>query len=316
MHEVWTGWRAVIGHWDALTTGHTRTRGTTPVAAEISDLVQQTGQLAYASARWTPARAHASQVRDAASLVPSLADLTTALAAVHQAADAISRITATDRQAVIDAATGGRLYTPTRLLPDKYDIPQPYASAPPAHRDALLAAYDTTLAAATRNAAALDDLATAFDAPSSMLAAARRATTTTRSPLGQQTGPEHHLGRAAPGRTEQVLHKLHIGDPVLLLRAAVIDQAAYDLVAEAATKARSRATVAARSRTARVRQGAASARLASQDMPLTPPKPGTEHSSATTQRPLATRRQQLVPGGTSGPCGLSRARQASGPLGR
>jgi hypothetical protein len=44
------------------------------------------------------------------------------------------------------------------------------------------------------------------------------------------------------------LRKLHIRDPALLLRAAVIDQAGHDLVAEATTKARSRASVTARSR--------------------------------------------------------------------
>jgi hypothetical protein len=41
MHQTWTCWRAVTGHWDILTTGHTRTPATTPVAAEISDLVSR-----------------------------------------------------------------------------------------------------------------------------------------------------------------------------------------------------------------------------------------------------------------------------------
>jgi hypothetical protein len=130
-----------------LTTGHQRTPGTTPVAAEISDLVQRTGQLAYANPRCTPACARASQIRDPASLAYSTGDVTNALAAVHHAADAITRIAANDQAAVIDAAFDDRLYLPTRLLPDKYDIASPYSPAPPTHTEALLAAYESALGA-------------------------------------------------------------------------------------------------------------------------------------------------------------------------
>jgi hypothetical protein len=86
---------------------------------------QQTGQLAYANPHWTPACARTSQIRAPASLACSPADITVDLGAVHHAADAISRITALDHQAVTDAATDHRLYIPTRLLSDKYDIPRP-----------------------------------------------------------------------------------------------------------------------------------------------------------------------------------------------
>jgi hypothetical protein len=79
VHQACASWRTVTGHFDILTTGHRRTPGTTPVTAEISDLVQRTGQLAYANPHWTPARAHTSQIRDPASLAPSPADLTSPL---------------------------------------------------------------------------------------------------------------------------------------------------------------------------------------------------------------------------------------------
>ena len=119
-------------------------------------------------------------------LAHSPADIITVLAAVHHAADAIHQIAATDHQAVLDAAADHRLYVPTRLLPDKYDIPHPYTSAPRAHSDALLAAYDTAIEATTRITAALDDLATAVNSPSSLLAAARRASATARQDQRRQ----------------------------------------------------------------------------------------------------------------------------------
>jgi len=55
------------------------------------------------------------------------------------------------------------------------------------------------------------------------------------------TAPDPALQAQAspvPGRTELALRKLRIRDPALLLRAAVIDQTARNLVAEATTKAR------------------------------------------------------------------------------
>jgi hypothetical protein len=143
LHQACASWRTVTGHFDTLTTGHKRTPSTTPVAAEISDLVQRTGQLAYVNPQWTPDRAHASQIRDPASLAPSRADLASPLTAVHHAVDALTRITAEDHQAVVYAIDDDRLYVPTRLLPDSYDIPHPYTPAPPGHTQAILVAYDT-----------------------------------------------------------------------------------------------------------------------------------------------------------------------------
>ena len=143
MGGTWTSWRAITGHWDIVTTGAWRGSGLTPVAYEIDDLVVQTGRLAYRNPRWTPACSDTSQTRDLRDLAYSAHSISAALSTVHHAADVINRIAADDHRAVLDAANDNRLYVPTRLLPDTYDIPQPYTPAPCAYLDALLIAYDT-----------------------------------------------------------------------------------------------------------------------------------------------------------------------------
>jgi hypothetical protein len=247
MARAWASWRTVTDHWDIVTTGTNRGVGLTPVAAEISDLVLRTGRLAYRNPHWTPHYNQNSLLRDPADLAQAPSGIVTVLAAVHHCADAISRIAAADHQAVRDAATTSRLYVPTRVLPEIYDIPQPYAPAPRAHSGALLDAYYTAIDTTTRSTAALDDLATAINAPSSPLTAARRASAASRQQQrrkeAQQPIAQPTVVTPVPGRTEQALRKLRIRDPALLLRAAVIDQAACDLVTEATGKAHSRDSV-------------------------------------------------------------------------
>jgi hypothetical protein len=308
MTTAWTSWRAVTGQWDIVTTGSYRGAGLTPVAEEIGDLALQAGRLAYRNPHWTPACSDTSLIRDPADLAQVPGDIITVLAAVHHAADAIGRIAAKDQEAVAAAAADSRLYVPVRLLPDKYDIPHPYTPAPRQNADALLAAYDTAVEAATRVTEALDDLATAVDSPSSLLAAARQASAEARQEprrqQQQQPAAPPYIITSVPGRTEHALRTLRIHDPALLLRAAVIDQAARDLVAEAATKAHSRDTVTV-GPTSRPAPGARSAgsppaRVASQDTPLTP------HAG----HPLDHRRGSAAP---AGPVSRNRpARQGSG----
>jgi hypothetical protein len=277
MHRTWRSWRAVTDHWDIMTTGTNRGAGLTPAAAEIGDLVLLTGRLAYRNPHWTPACAHTSQIRDPADLAHSPGDVISALSAVHHAIDTINQIAANDYEAVLDATASNQLFVPTRLLPDTYDIPHPYAPAPRAHTDALLGAYDTAIQATTRTTTALDDLTSAVNAPSSLLAAARHASMTPRQDQrrqhDQRNAPRPHPVTPVPGRTEQALRKLHIRDPALLLRAAVIDQAARDLVTEATAKTHSRNIVTGPgSRSVpRLRQAPGPpARVASQDVPPAP----------------------------------------------
>jgi hypothetical protein len=206
-------------------------------------------------------------------------DVITVLSAVHHASDVISRVAAKDQEAVITAAAENRLYVPVRLLSDKYDIPHSYTLAPRPQVDALLAAYETTADAATGITAALDDLAAAVDAPSSLLAAARQAPDAWPEALRQDDQRPASLPPVVtpvPGRTEHALRDLQIHDPALLLRAAVIDQAARDLVAEATAKVNSRATVSIPDcPVCQTAPGARQApgppvRIARQDAPLTP----------------------------------------------
>ena len=241
---AWTSWRAVAGHWDILTTGTTRSTGLTPAAAEITDLAVRTGRLAYHNPHWTPTHHDASPIRDPAALAHSQGNVITALTAVHHAVDAVGRIAVSDHQAVVEAATGNRLYVPTRLLSDKYDIPHPYTCASRAHTEALLAAYHTAIEATTTITAALDDLTRALNAPSRLLAATRQASAAgcqqqRHRPLPRQI-PQPQVITPPPGRTEQALHKLQIRDPALLLRAAIIDQAARELIAEATANTHNR----------------------------------------------------------------------------
>jgi hypothetical protein len=304
MAQAWTSWRAVADHWDIVTTATNRA-GLAPVATEISDPVLRTGRLAYRNPHWTPHYSDNSLLRDPADLAQAPSGIATVLAAVHHCADAISRIATADHQAVRDAATTSRLYVPTRVLPENYDIPHPYAPALRAHSGALLDAYRTAIGATTRSTAALDDLATAVNAPSSLLSAARRASAANRQEQrrqhDQQPIAQPPVVTPVPGRTEQALRKLRIRDPALLLRAAVIDQAASDLVTEATAKAHNRDSVTGPpSRLSPgTRQPAGPPTLvASQDTPRAghPVKPSTAVTAAVQpnrSRPVPQQRPQL-----------------------
>ena len=286
-----------------MTTGAFRGVGLSPVAAEIGDLAVRAGQLAYRNPHWTPACADASLTRDPADLAQVPGDVVSVLAAVHHAVDAIGRIAATDQDAVVTAAADRRLYVPVRLLSDKYDIPHPYTLAPRPHADALLAAYDTAAEAAAGVTAALDDIALAVDAPSGLLAAARQALPTARHHLpgkyDQRPAPQPSVVAPVPGRTEQALRKLQIRDQALFLRAAVIDQAARDLVAEATARAHSRDTVtipASRPSPGTRQAPGRPAQVASQDAPLPPhagPVVNRPLSAATSSAPISRSRAAL-----------------------
>lgn len=244
MGQACRSWRLVTGQWDILTTGAPRGTGLTPVATEIQDLVLQTGRLAYHDPHWNPAAAKISPRRDPATLAGSASDVTTVLSAIHHATDALTRIATQDHQTAQAAADDNRLYVPVRLLPMKYDIPSPYTQAPREHLDALTTAYDNAIETAERTIAILDDLAITLDSPSKILAIARRAS------IADPPGHDPHVARhpapqtptaaTVPGPTEQTLLKLQIRDPALLERAAIIDQAARDLVAAATAKAQVR----------------------------------------------------------------------------
>jgi hypothetical protein len=171
--QAWPTWRAIAHHWDIASTGIHRGVGPTPVAAEFADLVLQIGRLAYCNQRWTPARAHASHMRDPADLVPAPGDITNVMAVVHTAADAINRIAAEDREAVRAAAANHHLYVPAFTRTNAAVVRRRYRPASPSRIDEILASYDDAIDASTRATSKLDDLALALDAPTWPLVALR-----------------------------------------------------------------------------------------------------------------------------------------------
>jgi hypothetical protein len=171
--QAWPTWRAIAHHWDIASTGIHRGAGPTPVAAEFTALVLQIGRLVYRNQRWTPARAHASGTRDPADLAPALGDITSVVAAVHTAADAVNRIAAEDREAVRAAAAGRRLYMPAFTRTNAAVVRRRYRAACPSRVDEILAPYDDAIEASTRATSKLDDLALALDAPTWPLATLR-----------------------------------------------------------------------------------------------------------------------------------------------
>jgi hypothetical protein len=171
--QAWPKWRAIAHHFDIASTGIHWTAGPTAVAAESGDLVLRIGRLAYRNQHWTPARAHAGDIRNPADLAPAPGDITSVVAAVHTAADAITRIAAEDREAVRAAAAGHRLYVPAFTRTNAAVARRRYRPASPSRVDEILASYDDAIEATTRLTSKLDDLARALDAPTWPLAALR-----------------------------------------------------------------------------------------------------------------------------------------------
>ena len=93
------------------------------------------------------------------------------LTAVHHATDTLTHIAVADARCVRRAAADHRLYIPTRLLPEGYDIPYPYGPAPRSRVTALLDGYRLAVKTCTDATAALDALALAARAPSHVLTA-------------------------------------------------------------------------------------------------------------------------------------------------
>lgn len=155
----------------------------------------------------------------------------------------------TDMEAVEVAERAGRLYVPTRSLSDKDDVPRPFATAPTARCRALQDAYRAAVDASIEAAQVLDELTVAARAPSMTLALARAATPLqSNRRLGQSQLDNDKLRDAPPanvpfrhsrastgkaGPLEQTLIHRRVTDPVILLRAAVIDNAARHLIIQA-----------------------------------------------------------------------------------
>jgi hypothetical protein len=238
--EAWPAWRVVARRWDFITTGGSSSEQMTPVAAEIGDLVVRTGRLAYRHPLWTPAAAKASPPRLARLLAPQPGDITTVLAALHHASDALALIAASDLQAIEPAARADRLWIPTWLLPDGDQLRYHYISCPRSRITDLRQAYTAAIRTARALTSALDDLAVSTNAPSQILAAPRRNPVPTANIRPRAWNQDlTTLSIPEAGQVEQLLHDLHITEPAMLTRAQLADATALELITEA-TQAASR----------------------------------------------------------------------------
>jgi hypothetical protein len=236
-------WRQVATAWNEITT---ETRGlTAPSVADTSDLVVRLGRLAFANPAWTPVRAQRAPLRDPADLAPDAAQARLVLSAIHHTAETLAHVASADMAAVTTASSAWRLFTPTRALPDYYDIPYRHGHATPARVADLLSAYKAASEASDRAVTSLDAAALAMDAPSRILALGRAARhpaddasaldNTADSPRQPAATTASSLDRAAPSTSGPVERAvLELGaDEVVLLRAVAMDNAASQLIAQA-----------------------------------------------------------------------------------
>ena len=138
---------------------------------------------------------------------------------MHYAADSLARAARTDFDTVRTAAAAKRLYVTTRSLPEKYDVPRPYAVAPRERVADALAVYADTAGisqAALRSAA---EVAAVLDAPSLVLGVADQAT------AGLVVAPR--------GRLEQHLLDLGVRDAELLRQGVDLDHRTQQVLSEA-----------------------------------------------------------------------------------
>ena len=239
--QAWPAWRRVVTAWGKMTTESSSRVSLTVI--ETSDLLLRMGRLAWRDPHWTPGPGQSSPQRDPAALAPDRRGAAAVLAAVHHAWDALAKVASADRQAAAAAGGAQRLYLPAASLGRK--IRYQYGGAPAGRVDALLDAYWTAARTSGQAVAALDAAAVACRAPSSLLAAARQAGSRQRAPgpWREPSGrpPEHGLeikpSRHA-GPIEAAVRRLGLADPAMALRAAVIDQAGQDLIAEASAAAK------------------------------------------------------------------------------
>ena len=299
-------WHQVDRMWDVMITESRMLP--TQAMTDASDLVLRMGRLVWDDPHWTPAHSRRAPLRNPAALAPGTDAVTTVIAAVHQSVDALARLAKADMDAVGAAGQAGRLYVPTRSLPEEYDVPRPFATAPVSRCRVLHEAYRVALDASVQAARALDELSIAAAAPSKALALARAAASAQSSRRGSQPRPDDGIpgdpplsdtpfthSRAAtgrPGPVEEAIRARHMSDPVILLRAAAIDNAARQLIiqAENTTSASSSPDTPTNIR----RPASSAAQLAAQSFPydLTarpaagqPPSPARRATSSSSRVP-------------------------------
>ena len=234
-----TAWLHAARAWRRITTD---TRATIrPAAAETTDLALWTGRLAYADPGWIPAHGPSRATRAPQALAPEPGDLPIVISAIHQASQTLTQIAAAGHNQIRAAARAGRLLVPTRSLPDRFDIPHPFAPAPRDRINALLEAYHHAATASAQATAAVAAAATDVRAPSHILTLARMAARgeseflTDSERKSAWPGPEPDPAEGLPcGPVERILQDLGVTNQAMLARASAIDQLGEQLILSAA----------------------------------------------------------------------------------
>jgi hypothetical protein len=161
-------WRDAAWMWRNTTTDTSSDVSWT--TADATDIVLRLGRLASGNPGWTPAASQKAGARPAENLARDARALADVLGAVHEAAEAITRMAAADFTAVDAVRRAGRLYMPARILGgDAMTSRYAHVSLPGdrAHvlKNACYLCFDTSLQAA----AALDRLALRTQASSRLL---------------------------------------------------------------------------------------------------------------------------------------------------
>ena len=233
------------------------------------------GRLVWRDPAWMPGRGQRAPRWDPLALVPDRRGVAAVLAAVRHTWDALAKIGSADLAAVDAAVDAQRLYMPATSL--GRTVRYRFGHAAAKRVIALLGAYADAEFTSRRAVTALDAAATACHAPSSLLAAARQAAAHQRraGPLRppSQRRAEHAL-QSDPGRRhgpiELAVRRLGLADPAIVLRAAVIDQAGQDLMAEASAAAKLSGAPATGGPARQPAPGSDAAQLAAQGFPAGP----------------------------------------------
>jgi len=237
-------WLHAARAWNLITTD---VRGTiSPTAAETADLALWTGRLAYADPGWTLERGPSQAIRPPEALVPGPGDLPGVVAAVHHACETLTQLAAADEEQIRTAADASRLLVPTRSLPEKSDVPHPFALAPRGRVDQVLLGYRDARTASACATATVAEIAVTVGAPSEILASARAAVHSggglpaSRRPYAAEPAAGRWPSWDVPGHVERALHDLGISSPARLRRAAAIDHAGEQLILDSRQAAHAR----------------------------------------------------------------------------
>lgn len=207
-----------------------------PAAAEAADLALWTGKLAYADADWTLSTGPSQAVRSAACLVPGRADVPGAVAAVHEASDALGMLATANLEQARQAVHGRRLLVATRALPESYDIPLRYSEPPEPYAASLITCCHDTAQKAGQVAETGSEIAERVGAPSRTLVAVRAAAR--EQPESRRLADPGRCARteekaSGTGPVESQLRSLGIVNQRHLWQANAIDRTAEQLVREA-----------------------------------------------------------------------------------